>query len=676
MTTTTLRCRWSPAAAGPASPPAPTRDELPTPLTILGDHPFAKNAKGKLKCRIGTLFPSTGVLVTLPGIHATQRQAYLDWLEQGRKDSAQGPLSPQEYASVWYEAVDLIMEDGSLYIRPDPKNMPLAFAADELLQEYFPKHRIHYLNLLNAEVRGAIKRRGELWRIASLPKTIDEMKAMIAASRIGIGGREIYYYNKTTGTRLLTYQDFVWLGTLGEEELRKHLVEIRTYSAESNAHNHVEVHCFAADETFGSEQLARHDFAAIPAEQLWNVYTDLKERFREAVEPVFRHDSPDDAEWRGAMVAALVAPREEDVAEELRLGLSPEFYMSILWLPGGRIESGELFFDSLFELSAAGLDEEVAGLCDDKVRQFIFNFVREYGDLEHVNVGRVIGSLSRREAVRGRRDVYVAALKLANSDREIVHIIRMMKWGTREHLNAGRPLDEAMIRSEQYMEYILDRRLGCRQLGMNLPPRINAKRISEWFVRDGWRVRIWSPYFERDYIHGIATDKLPDCRLENDSYALQFAALLGEAAAPNMIVGRCDLQGHVLFDDGDEVVIEDDRGMPREIVVADHTGTFNDFLSDLDHWIDDYARPIRRRLNRVSQPEVFATAYLDAFVARFRAIQDEYRRRRKAFDSVFKYQPPDAAGNFPYRWEKVLERLDRGDPAAIAELLRAAILKN
>ena len=65
---------------------------------------------------------------------------------------------------------------------------------------------------------------------------------------------------------------------------------------------------------------------------------------------------------------------------------------------------------------------------------------------------------------------------------------------------------------------------------------------------------IWSTYFQRDYIRGIASDKIPACRFEDPAYALQFARLLGRAAAPNMIVGRCDLNGQVLFDDGDEVV--------------------------------------------------------------------------------------------------------------------------
>ena len=92
----------------------------------------------------------------------------------------------------------------------------------------------------------------------------------------------------------------------------------------------------------------------------------------------------------------------------------------------------------------------------------------------------------------------------------------MQKWGIREHLDDGKKLLDAIIQSEEYTEYILDRRLGCRQLGMNLPARTTAKRISERYSgprRDVQDALIWSPYFERDYIRGMATDKIPPQKL-------------------------------------------------------------------------------------------------------------------------------------------------------------------
>ena len=102
------------------------------------------------------------------------------------------------------------------------------------------------------------------------------------------------------------------------------------------------------------------------------------------------------------------------------------------------------------------------------------------------------------------------------------------------------------------------------------------------------------------------------------SFSLEFARLLGLAAAPNIIVGRCDeVEEKVLFDDGDEVVIVDARGMPVEIKVADQTGTFVDYLKPLQDSAAAYADPVNRRIEYLPDPEGFARAYLEAFVEKF-----------------------------------------------------------
>lgn len=638
-------------------------------ITILGEPPLAKGPDGKLRSRIGTAFPWSNTLVTLPGIHATQRQAYLDFLNQQRQAEQLAPLSRQEESVEWHSAVDLVFDDNAILIRPDPDNMPLAFQADEMLQELVPKHRIKFLGVLNSKVREAIERRGEYWRISPLPKSQEEMRAMIPAARMGLGGREIYYYSRATGVRYLTVEQFASLGNLDDEELRALLLEIQEYSARTRPGGEPEVTFFAADASVMRGALAKYDFRSMTAEELRAAFRNILDLFTSAVPPELRRDDPDVAPWRNRMVSLLLGRDDLTACEEATLALSPEFFMQIEWLPGGRIEEGELILDSILEEN--GQDEDLARLRDDKPQKFIFNFVREYGDLEYVNVGRVIGSLSRRPALHGRRDVYVAVVKQRDVEKEIVSIIRMQKWGVREHLDQGRPLIEAMIRSEEYTEYILDRRLGCRQLGMNLPMRVVAKKIAERYpTPDGNGYTIWSPYFERAYIRGIATDKLPLCRFENQEFAERCARLLGEAAAPNLIVGRCDLEGNPLFDDGDEVLIEDAQSMPVEIVVADHTGTFNEYLSPLQKLVGEYAKPIQRRIPHVPDPQPFIQAYLNGFVERFLRIQDDYRRRRKAFDTLFKYRPRVEAGSFAYRWERVLARLDQSDPRELAQRIR------
>jgi hypothetical protein len=638
---------------------------------ILGEHPFAADAHGKLKSRIGTVFPQSRTLITLPGIHATQRQAWLDFLKEERRAHGLAPLTREEERLEWTQAVDLIFEADTILIRPDPENMPLAFCADDFLQEIVSKQRIKFLGVLNKKVREAIKMRGEWWRIAPLPKSPAEMEAMIRTSRAGMGGKEIYYYSRTTGIRYLTCQQFAELEQLDDSGLREHLAEIQEYSRRLNAHGHPEVALFAPGGQISPADFAPHDFFRMDSCRLRDTFHAIGEKFCRSVAVELRRDDPANVVWRNSLVAALIGQEEEVVSEETLLGLSPEFFMQIEWLPGGRIEEGELIFDSILGEADDAPDKNRKRLHDEKPQKFIFNFVREYGDLEYVNIGRVVGSLSHRPTLVGRRGVYVAAMKLCDSSQEIVSIIRMQKRGVREHLEEGLPLLDAMLQSAEYTEIVLDRRLACRQLGMNVPPRIVAKTIHEcWTDPNGEDFTIWSPYFERDYIRGVATDKLPSCYFEKEGFALPCARLLGRAAAQNIIVGRCDLHGRAIFDDGDEVLVLDADGLPADLVVADHTGAFNDYLGDLERHAAEYAGPVNRRAVYLSKPNEFAEQYLSAFVERFLGIQEEYRRRRKAFDTLFKYHARNGSDCFASRWEKVLQRLDRAEPQALAELIR------
>lgn len=653
---------------------ANSRGEIGTRLRFVGDPPFARDVHGKRASRIATLFPGSGTMVTLPGIHATQRLAYVDRLNRERVGKGQPNLTREEEDAETARAVDLIMEDNAILIRPDPDNMPLAFRADDLLQQLVPKHKVKFLDVRNEKVHDAIKRRGECWRVTPLPKSPREMKHMIASSRIGIHGQEIYYYNKATGTRFLTCEEFRRLDRLEDSELREHLAEIREFSARRNIRGKPEVGFFAAAPSFSRADFAAHDFCSLPAGEVKNVYRQLGEKFQSAVRPEFHHDDMENIQWRNAMCAALLGHQDEVVSEETLLGLSSEFFMQIQWLPGGRIEEGELILDPIFDQSRDALpDRERERLYDEKSRGFIYNFVREYGDLEYVNIGRVIGSLSYRPPTRGRREVYIAEVKQRDSEKEILSIIRMQKWGVGEHLDEGKDLLEAILDSEEYMEYVLDRRLGCRQLGMNVPTRVTAKKIVETYSgkRSAYRgTLIWSRYFERDYIPGVATDKIPNHRFRDDVFSSSFALLLGRAAAPNVIVGRSGPGRHVLFDDGDEVVLENEQGIPAEIVVADQTGTFAEFRRDLQDAAPQYAEPINRRAEHVPDPRRFAEVYLEAFVQRFSEIQQEYRNRKRAFDTLFRHCIRDEGGSFAYRWEKVLERLHHTDPRELAELIR------
>jgi hypothetical protein len=213
---------------------------------------------------------------------------------------------------------------------------------------------------------------------------------------------------------------------------------------------------------------------------------------------------------------------------------------------------------------------------------------------------------------------------------------------------------------------------------MNLTQRMTIAKITETYRPPGSQgpgLTIWTPYFERDYVHGIATDKIAKHRYANPKYALALARLLGAAAAPNMIVGRCDLDRKVVFDDGDELVVEDDRGLPERIIMSDQMGSFRDYSRDLIEVVDAYAQPIRDRADDVPDQQLFADAYLESFVQRFRQIQATYQARRGAFECLFSHRRYDVKGSFAYRWEMVLRRLDLADPQVLADAIRAALDK-
>jgi len=103
---------------------------------IIGKHPLAKDANGKLQSRIATVFPYDNTVVTLPGIHATQRMAYVDLLDKQRLELGLGPLTREEEADQW-QTLRRSDYGGRLHShRPDPDNMEAAFRADELLQQF------------------------------------------------------------------------------------------------------------------------------------------------------------------------------------------------------------------------------------------------------------------------------------------------------------------------------------------------------------------------------------------------------------------------------------------------------------------------------------------------------------------------------------------------------------
>lgn len=649
-------------------------------LQVIGPHPFDKNEQGQQLARIGTVFVDRAVLYTKsPGVHAWQRLDFVESLNAGRTGSGRLALSPEEEEAVTTNSVDLVFEADHILIRPDPERMPLAIAADELLQGLVSKRKVKFLSASDGRVRDAIKRRGECWRLSSIPKSREAKEKLVFGSRVGIRGLPIYFYNRLTGTRWLTFQEFEALGSLDSASLARHLQEIAEHSVRRNRLDRPEVDFFAADlRPFGAGDFADTVFEQLAPSQLSAKYAELKDRFRSAVSEPLRCDDCRSKAWCERIISTLFLEGNEAQTEQLLSGLSPEFFLQVEWLAGGRFEEGEFLLDTVFEEAAAHPeDPELRRLCDPRAKDIIFNLIRDYGDLEYINLGCVPESLSLdRPQKEGRRGVFLVEFLPRSEPSPLKRFLRLQKWGVWERLDEGKDLLQAIQDSDEYADYWLDRRLGCRQLGMNLCRRVFMRRLNELYQGSNQLFRgrsIRSTYFEREYLPGIATDKLPLDRYARPGYAAKLAELLGQAAAASLIVGRSFDASRPAFDDGDEVVREGDDGLPSDLLLGDHSGAFTEYKLPLDAFIAYYARPVNLREKIVPDPLDFAHVYLASFRRQFLHIQGDYRKRRRAFDNLFKHCKYDPAGSFAYRWECVLRRLDETDVAALCENLRRSI---
>ena len=650
-------------------------------VELIGPHPLTADKQGEQPAHIGTAFPEFGVVYTQPpGVHAWQRQGFIDTLNARRDAESKPPLTPEEEERICENSVDLIFEPELILIRPDPERMDLAFAADELLQVLVSKRQIKFLSVSDPRVRESIKKRGEAWRFSSIPKTREGREQLLQKSKVAIHGRPIYYYNRLTGTRWLTNEQFESLGGLDNPTLAQHLQEIAEHSLHLNRIDRPEIDFFAADlRRFGARDFSGVVYDQLPPEQLRAKYESLKEHFQSAVHEAFRKDDCKNRAWTERILSTLFLEGNEAQTEQILSGLSPEFFMQVEWLPGGRFEEGEFLFDPIFDEAASHPeDAQLQHLCDPRAKGIMFNFIRDYGDLEYINVGRVPEPLSLdRPKERCRRGVYIAELKSRGQAQPIKRFMRLQKWGVWEHLEEGKDMLTSIEESEDYADYCLDRRLGCLQLGMNLTRRVMVRRLCELYMGVNQRYRgqpIRTTYFEREYLAGIATDKLAVERYAKPGYAVKMAALLGRAAALSLIVGRSMAEGtRPVFDDGDEVIREGDDGLPAELMVCDHTGAFGDYKSPIETFAYYYAVPVNKREKVLPNPVEFAETYLAALREQFIHIRDDYRKRRRAFDTLFKHCKYDLAGSFAVRWEYVLRRMDEANIDALLQKIRGQI---
>lgn len=649
-------------------------------MKILGEKIFARDAEGHPLSRIGTMFLRTPGLVTRRGVHAMQRIMWLDDLNAQRAADGLAPLSPVEEEEELELSVDLIFTDNHILIRPDPDRMDLALRADEELQKMVSKRKIRFLNTNSAKVRAALCGRGENWRMARHPISQNDMTDLIEKSKVPICERPIYYYNRATGTRYITASSYEEIARLDDAAFRRQVKEVVVGLNKRNRLGQLEVDFFPSTTPIDVRNaLKQLDVDKLSDAALRKTIESIELNWRMSLPAELRDETVKNFEWRNAMCHVITRQPNETAAEEQELisGIAPEFYRQIEWLPGARIDRGEVIFDEIYYEAARTQDPDLMSLCDPRVKSLIFNLTRLFGAIDYINVGRIARSLARKPVEGNRRgSVYIVQYRDTGALAPQIIMIRFQKWGVAERLDEGKDLMQAMLESDEYSDYILDRRLMCRQLGMNLPIRIGYGHFTEKYrghnQYNGVAVR--TAYFVRPYVRGEASDKISPMKFRNPAFALKFAKLIGEAAAVDLIVGRSSSTTHeLLFDRNYEIVQMGEDGLPASIMVTDHAGSFTNYEQELDEYIAAYADVIKRRKEFVTDYAAFADAYVESFAARIAAIQQAYRERKKAFDGLFEDRPFDTNGSGAYRWSRALARLDRAEPDRLKTILREAI---
>jgi len=649
-------------------------------MKIIGEKIFARDAEGRLLSRIGTIFFKTPGLVTIRGVHAMQRLAWLDEINASRAAAGEAPMTENEENQEIAESVDLIFTDSEVLIRPNPDRMDLAFRADSELQKLVSKRVIRFLNTNSQKVRSALRERGENWRMARQPISQDDMIELIEKSRVAVGEMPIYYYNPMTGTRFITASGYNDVERLAPDAFRRQVAEIVSGLSKRNRLGHLEVDVFPPTTPIGVRQALQGlktdelDDAALKA-----ACDKIALEWRMSLPAELRDENVTNFDWRNTMCHTITRQPNETAAEEQELiaGISPEFYRQIEWLPGARIENGKVVFDEIYDEAARTQDPQLLALCDGCVKNFIFNTTRLFGRLRYINIGRISKSLSRKPVAGSRRgNVYIMQCTEEGMAEPVVLMLRLQKWGIAEHLDEGKDLLQSINEADEYTDYILDRRLMCRQLGMDLPRRITVDHIIEKYrgktQYNGIAVK--TAYFVRAYVPGIASDKVPLARYRNPAFAHKFADLMGAAAALDLVVGRrSSTTGELMFDKDYEVIQLGADGLPASIKITDHAGSFVDYESDFAQSVGGYANVVLRRKHFVTDYPGFAEAFVAGFVRSLTETQASYRQHKSAFDELFSERPYDTNGSGAFRWSRVLARLDACEPKKVADVLRAAI---
>lgn len=644
--------------------------ELPEPrrindVTILGPDFFTVDSEGKSLSPIASVFPKYATIVTGRGIHAMQAAMMVEFLRKHFSETGRGDLSGEEEAEVYQNAVSLLVRDSIVLIRSEPGDMDRIFAADEILQRLLPKERIQFTGIHLPEVRKTVRFHGESWRISPPPRSIREIDDYIRSNQVHVHTNTLFYHNPPRGGRFLTYREFMRIRPLireNREEALERLREIVHLTRLTNNQGARELSFFLPiGKDLSTDLLERliclleRTCSCEPFNEAENLFDLFAASYAEVAGPELTTDGEDCTVWRTTMFCRLY-DINENMVEEWTLGLSPEFRLNVRWLPGARIIDHQL----LFEPNA-----------EHRIRSLITHFWQTWTNLVSVNVGRVEAAQTDRDRAGEQREVYLVVLGLADGT-ENIRLVRMMKWDVMHRIKIGIPLNQAVAMTFEYRDYIFDRLKAATALDVCIPSFTEIRLEEE---PHGLGV-IPVFFFDRRYVSGMATDKIPSAQYGRQGFIVRLARLLGVAAATSLVLGRASPRtGQIYFDDGDEVIQFDAEGFPVKLIITETTGSFTNWSTPISTILPCCLEHLAGHLIKaqekgISHEELTAAteAFADGLITEIDRMQCLLKTPSSRLRALFEDRSQEPGG-IRCRWEGVLNRLEMTDTAELRRMI-------
>ena len=197
-------------------------------ITFIGPDFFAKDKNGDLLSPIASVFPKYRAIVHVRGIHACHTSLMLELLKPGSHPEDLSGIDERELElDIYDDAVSLLLRGSLILVRSDPAHMEHVFAADQILQSFYPKEQIQFTGLNIPEVKRQLRQRGESWRVSPTPRSAHEISSYLRASQGRVGTGLTLYYSASSGDRFLTYDEFMHIRPLLRQNRREAVARLR-----------------------------------------------------------------------------------------------------------------------------------------------------------------------------------------------------------------------------------------------------------------------------------------------------------------------------------------------------------------------------------------------------------------------------------------------------------------